>query len=258
QRASLLEDVDAEAPQSGHAVGQVDLVAVLEPLALVLVHDPEGHARHLLGWEALAVLQGDQRAIHPEHRGKAGLEVDVARPAAERDLEDLVDSQALPSLAPPVGSPRFLCAGGLHPPVAPSMPGRVRRNRSGDRAEPRHAPGAANPPAAAGERAALSGRARPVEESLGAGSTIVEAEDDPGFESLGDPLVAHAVQEERTGGGANEREIDGLLRRLPAAQFGIEVLEAELQGRAVLDQGHDLEEGDLSVAHAAVDAGHGP
>ena len=76
--AALLEDVDAEAAEAGDAVGEVDLVGLLELLLLVVVHDPERHPRDLLGRQAAGVLQRDERAVDAEHRRQAGLEVDVA------------------------------------------------------------------------------------------------------------------------------------------------------------------------------------
>ena len=101
--AALLEHVHAEAAQAGHPVGQVDLVALLELLLLELIHDPEGHARDLFGGQPLAVLQGHQLAVDPEHRGKAGLQVDVGRAAPQRDGQNLVQLHARESttLLPP-------------------------------------------------------------------------------------------------------------------------------------------------------------
>ena len=87
---ALLEDIDAKAAQPGNAVGEVELVLRLELLLLVVVHDPERHPRDLLRGKAAGVLEGDQRAVDAEHRRESRLEVDVGRPASQRDLEDLV------------------------------------------------------------------------------------------------------------------------------------------------------------------------
>ena len=92
-RAALLEGIDAEAAEAGDAVGEVALAGVVELLLLARAHDPVGHLLHLLGRQALAVLQRHQRAVHAEHRGQARLQMDVRRAALERDLEDLVQLQ---------------------------------------------------------------------------------------------------------------------------------------------------------------------
>src|SRR6185436_20557516 len=62
-------------------------------------------AGHFLGREALAVLQRNQRAVDPEHGGQTGLEVDVARATAQRNLEDLVEFHWSRSLAPDPATP---------------------------------------------------------------------------------------------------------------------------------------------------------
>jgi hypothetical protein len=51
---------------------------------------PERHARHLFGGRPLAVFEGHQRAIDPEHRRQAGLQVNVADATAQGDLKNLV------------------------------------------------------------------------------------------------------------------------------------------------------------------------
>ncbi len=72
--------------QAGDPVGEVDLVGGLELVLLELVHDPERHARHFFGRQTLAVFEGNQRPIDAEHRGQAGLEMHVRRPAATGNL----------------------------------------------------------------------------------------------------------------------------------------------------------------------------
>ena len=88
--AALLEDVDAEPAEAGHAGREVQLVLGLELFFLVVVHDAERHPRDLLGRKAAGILERHQRAVDAEHRREAGLEVDVGRSASQRDLQDLV------------------------------------------------------------------------------------------------------------------------------------------------------------------------
>src|SRR5262249_26229274 len=105
--------------------------------------------------------------------------------------------------------------------------------------------------------AAPSGRAGRVEEALGPGAAVAHADDDPGLEALGRAPVGEAVEVERRAGGADEGELDGALGRFPAPEVGGEVLEREAEGAARLHHGHQLVEGDLAAAAAAVDAGEG-
>ena len=65
-RAALLEDVDAEAPEARHAVGEVELLRLLEFLTLRRRHDRRAHRHHVVVLEALVL---DDR--HQRRRGRA-------------------------------------------------------------------------------------------------------------------------------------------------------------------------------------------
>jgi hypothetical protein len=106
-RPPLLEHVDPEASEAGDAVGEVDFAGLLEAPLLHRVHDAEGHLLDLLGRHALAVLQRDERAVDPEHRGQPGLEMDVRGGPVESDLQDLVQLH-LASPRPAAVSPKAL------------------------------------------------------------------------------------------------------------------------------------------------------
>ena len=56
--AALLEHVDAEAAQSRHAVGHVELGRFLEFLLLAVGHHAERHRQHLFGRDARHVVCG--------------------------------------------------------------------------------------------------------------------------------------------------------------------------------------------------------
>ena len=92
-----------ESPSSARgspAIGEVDLASLLEALLLERIHDREGHLLDVLGHQPLAVLERNQRPVDPEHRGQPRLEMDVRSAALERDLEDLVELHAVPSVLP--------------------------------------------------------------------------------------------------------------------------------------------------------------
>src|SRR5262249_975616 len=85
-----------------HSVGEVHLVRGLELLLLKLVHDSERHPSHLLGRKTLTVLERNQSPVYPEHRGKAGLQVNVGRCASKRNLQDFVELHASPEATTPL------------------------------------------------------------------------------------------------------------------------------------------------------------
>ena len=89
--AALLEDVAAEAAQAGHAVGQVELLGVLEPLALVGGHDRRRHVDQGFVVEPDVLGQRPQLAVDADDRVVADLEVDVRGAVLDRRLEQLVD-----------------------------------------------------------------------------------------------------------------------------------------------------------------------
>ena len=67
--AALLEDVDAEAPQSGHAVGHVQLGGFLEFLLLAVGHHAERHRQHLFRRDARHVGLRDSARRPRANRG---------------------------------------------------------------------------------------------------------------------------------------------------------------------------------------------
>ena len=75
--AALLEDVAAEAAEPGHAVGEVDLLRVLEPLAVRRRHDRRGHLDQILVIELAARRDRHELAVDARHREAADLEVQV-------------------------------------------------------------------------------------------------------------------------------------------------------------------------------------
>jgi hypothetical protein len=62
--AALLKDVDAEAPQAGHAIGHVQLGRLLELLLLAVGHHAEGHGEHLFRSDAGHLGLADEGAIN--------------------------------------------------------------------------------------------------------------------------------------------------------------------------------------------------
>ena len=61
--AALLEDVDAEAPESGDAVGHVEFGGFLELLLLAVGHHAERHREHFFRGDAWDVAQGAQNTV---------------------------------------------------------------------------------------------------------------------------------------------------------------------------------------------------
>src|SRR5262249_13331915 len=94
--AALLEDVDAEAPQSGNRIGQVDLEVILEFLLLPAAHDAEGHGDGVFLGQAGQLAQGGQAAIDPDHGEAADLQVEVRGPSFRGDLQEVVDVHQVP------------------------------------------------------------------------------------------------------------------------------------------------------------------
>ena len=78
-------------PEAGDAVGEVDLLAVLELLALGRGHDRRRHRDGVLVVEAALLGGRDEVAPHPHHRVAADLQVEVRRAALDGDLQEFVD-----------------------------------------------------------------------------------------------------------------------------------------------------------------------
>ena len=55
--AALLEDVHAEASQSGHAIGHIQLGRLLEFLLLPVGHHAESHVQHIFSGDARLVSE---------------------------------------------------------------------------------------------------------------------------------------------------------------------------------------------------------
>ncbi len=90
-RAALLEDVAAEAAETRHRVGHVDLEVVLELLLLARAHDAEGHRDGVLLHQTFLIDHGREAAVDPEHRMRSDLEVEVGGALIRRQLEQVVD-----------------------------------------------------------------------------------------------------------------------------------------------------------------------
>ena len=89
--AALLEDVAAEAAEPVDAVGEVDVLVLLELLDVLRAED---RLRHRLGVRAIEPLflgRDDERAVDPHHRVAADLQVQVRRAAGHGDLQQVVD-----------------------------------------------------------------------------------------------------------------------------------------------------------------------
>ena len=73
--AALLENVDAEAAQSGDAVGHIDFRGLFEFLFLACRHHAERHGQHVFGAHARLVGQRLQFAVNPQVRIVSYLQV---------------------------------------------------------------------------------------------------------------------------------------------------------------------------------------
>src|SRR5207248_4997788 len=99
---ALLEDVAAETPEAGDAVGEVDLLRFLEFLPLRRRHHGRAHGDDVLVIEALVLDRRYQLAAHAHHREAADLEVQIRGAAFDRNLQQIVDMYAVkrPGLPP--------------------------------------------------------------------------------------------------------------------------------------------------------------
>ena len=95
--AALLKDVDAEASQTGGAVGQIDLRALLELLLLPVGHHAEGHVEHVFAGDAGLIGERHQFAIHADVRIVADLEMKVAGFALNGDAQQVINSHGVNS-----------------------------------------------------------------------------------------------------------------------------------------------------------------
>ena len=59
------------------AVREVDFTKLVEACLLNRIHDGESHLLNLIGHQALAVLQRDQRPVHTKHGRQSRLHVDI-------------------------------------------------------------------------------------------------------------------------------------------------------------------------------------
>ena len=94
--AALLEDVAAEPAEARDAVGEVDFLRLLELLPLRRRHHRRAHGDDVLVIELLVFeIAGVERAAHAHHRIAADLQVEVGRPALDRDFQKVVDVHQL-------------------------------------------------------------------------------------------------------------------------------------------------------------------
>src|SRR5687768_8518080 len=94
-RAALLKRVAAEPAETGHAVGEIDLVVVLELLAVAGREDRGGHRHHILVIEPFLFGGRSQRAADPHHRVAAHLQVEVRGAALNGNFQEVIDVHAL-------------------------------------------------------------------------------------------------------------------------------------------------------------------
>ena len=94
-RAALLEDVDAEASQARHAVGEVDFLRFLELLPLRRRHDRRAHRDDVFVVEAFLFGRRQQRAADAHQREAADLQVQVGCAALDGDFQEIVDMHAM-------------------------------------------------------------------------------------------------------------------------------------------------------------------
>ena len=90
--AALLEDVDAEAAESGDAVGHIELGGFLEFLLLPVGHHAEGHGQHLFRRDAGDVGDRVQQAVDAKIGVIADLEVQVGRPLFDGAAQQIVNA----------------------------------------------------------------------------------------------------------------------------------------------------------------------
>ena len=88
--AALAEDVDAEAPERGGGVGEVDLIVLAEAADLLVGHDRRRHVFGVFGRERRLVHEGEL-AVHAQHRRTAGFDVQVGRVARHHLAEKIID-----------------------------------------------------------------------------------------------------------------------------------------------------------------------
>ena len=90
-RAALLKSIAAESAEAGHAVGEIDLVIVLEALAVGRRQDRGGHGDHVFMIEALIGNGRHERASDPQHRIASDFQVQVRRAVLDGDFQEVVD-----------------------------------------------------------------------------------------------------------------------------------------------------------------------
>ncbi len=94
-RAALAEDVAAEPAQARHAVGGVQLLAVLEVLPLLGRQDGLGQGTGVCRPERHRT-ERHQQAVHAAHRGAAGLKVNVRGAARHHGTQQFIQGHAGP------------------------------------------------------------------------------------------------------------------------------------------------------------------
>jgi hypothetical protein len=97
-RAALEEAVDAEAGNARNRVGEVELLARLEPLPLVVVEQAVDGVPGLLRGEARVALHRDDPPTDPDRRRKTGCEMDVGCPFLRHPGDDFCEVERLGAL----------------------------------------------------------------------------------------------------------------------------------------------------------------
>ncbi len=89
--ATLMEDVDPETADTADRVGEVELVAVLEALALRQGHHALGKHPGLIRIESGQLLHDDEASREPDRRRAAYLDVEIRASPIAHDLQQAVD-----------------------------------------------------------------------------------------------------------------------------------------------------------------------
>ncbi len=88
--SALSEDVDAEAPKSADADGEVHFGCAFEALDLFLGHEAVGEFLYVVDGE-FAVVEGLNEAVDADEGGRAGLDKQVGRRAFDHIVKEIVE-----------------------------------------------------------------------------------------------------------------------------------------------------------------------
>jgi len=86
-------DVDAKAPEPGHAVGEVELAQDLELLLLVGREDAVEQRARRVALQGLGAFQPEDVAVHANGRRSARHEVEIRSTGLHRACQQVVDRE---------------------------------------------------------------------------------------------------------------------------------------------------------------------